>query len=416
MARHLPSAGTRAACKSLGHAERAFHNLKPISLQIRPTHSWTAKRVRAQYGKRRYVPPPVRLQEPPSRADKGNGTLGRGVPRRDAPRPDPDTRTRPDPARRLRIARRMTSAALASILTVATLAALALGALLALAATAIPVIRAGAIARQRRANRTLLQLWGQPLFARRARRLGASGERFVLRRLRTGDGRAWEAFYAMRLGERHRRRARSIWPSARAQAAVDMAALPPGAVDRELLARLINDRDPVVREAAIRSAASRCGAEIADALLASLVRYGPGLYRVARYTLGRSSAPILPVLERYLASPAPYVVRLCVDVLGDRGEAGALPLLLPRAAHPDKEIRLRVARAMRKLAGPEAERALRHLLGDPAWEVRAQAATAAGAHAGALAAQLEVAARDRNPWVRANAERSLRRRPAGVAG
>ena len=54
------------------------------------------------------------------------------------------------------------------------------------------------------------------------------------------------------------------------------------------------------------------------------------------------------------------------------------PDIIPFAAHPDKEVRIKVARALGRLLIPDSFDILAALAGDPEWEVAAQAARSLG--------------------------------------
>lgn len=88
---------------------------------------------------------------------------------------------------------------------------------------------------------------------------------------------------------------------------------------------------------------------------------------------------IEPLVLAYLKKP------LSVEKLGLLVElVGAVPLrslsdeIVRLAGHPDKEIRIRVARALGKLLVPEAVETLVALSADEAWEVKAQAVKSLG--------------------------------------
>lgn len=85
------------------------------------------------------------------------------------------------------------------------------------------------------------------------------------------------------------------------------------------------------------------------------------------------------LVKQYLKKP------LSVEKLGLLIElAGAIPLrpvykdVVVFANHPDKEIRIKVARALGKLLIPESVKALAALSADDAWEVKAQAVKSLG--------------------------------------
>jgi HEAT repeats len=88
---------------------------------------------------------------------------------------------------------------------------------------------------------------------------------------------------------------------------------------------------------------------------------------------------IEPFIKEYLKKPLP------VDKLGLLVELiGAIPLrelsadVIALAGHTDKEIRIRVARALGKLLVPETVETLVSLAADEAWEVKAQAVKSLG--------------------------------------
>ena len=84
-------------------------------------------------------------------------------------------------------------------------------------------------------------------------------------------------------------------------------------------------------------------------------------------------------VRAFLKKPqSPAKLGLLVELVG------AIPLrtlyedITPLAAHPDKEIRIRVARALGKLLVPETADTLIALASDEAWEVKAQAVKSLG--------------------------------------
>ncbi len=94
------------------------------------------------------------------------------------------------------------------------------------------------------------------------------------------------------------------------------------------------------------------------------------------YSLG----PVIePQVREYLRKPLNAAKLASLVEL-----VGLIPLrslaadVLPLAAHPDKEVRIRVARALGRLGAPESFATLLRLLEDEAWEVQAQAAKSLG--------------------------------------
>ena len=70
----------------------------------------------------------------------------------------------------------------------------------------------------------------------------------------------------------------------------------------------------------------------------------------------RSLGPAaLPPLMEALASPTWYLVRNALSLLGDLGDAGCTPAIVPLLRHPEPRVRRTAVRALWKLGGPAAE-------------------------------------------------------------
>ena len=70
----------------------------------------------------------------------------------------------------------------------------------------------------------------------------------------------------------------------------------------------------------------------------------------------RSLGPAaLPSLRETLGTPAWYLVRNALTLLGDLGDAGTLPAIVPLLRHPEPRVRRTAVRALWKLGGPTAE-------------------------------------------------------------
>jgi hypothetical protein len=150
------------------------------------------------------------------------------------------------------------------------------------------------------------------------------------------------------------------------------------ASERAFLLRLLDDK-PIIRLAAV-SALSRVPFPETLGYIFSAFEEGSGFavqaYFNIMFSLGNRIAPLV---RAFLNKP------LSVDKLALLVElVGAIPLrtlypdVVALAGHPDKEIRLRVARALGKLLVPETGDKLVTLSSDEAWEVKAQAVKSLG--------------------------------------
>jgi HEAT repeat protein len=142
-----------------------------------------------------------------------------------------------------------------------------------------------------------------------------------------------------------------------------------------LLHSLNNDPEPDVQAAA----ADALGAlKLTDAL--------PDLQQVYNNTsewlvqlsivaaLGEMGDPkAFPMLENALASDNELIQTIAISALGELKDPRAIPLLLPYATNADWQIRYRVAQALRRLGGAEAEAALEILTKDEVEQVALEA-------------------------------------------
>lgn len=112
-------------------------------------------------------------------------------------------------------------------------------------------------------------------------------------------------------------------------------------------------------------------------ILAVPERWPPA--RIAEIILARGKEGVMPLLERL--STAPAVSRgYIIELLGELGDMRAIPYLINAIEDDDPVIRAKGASALARLNGPVTGVAdsLLQALEDEAWEVRAQAALAAG--------------------------------------
>lgn len=163
-------------------------------------------------------------------------------------------------------------------------------------------------------------------------------------------------------------------------------------------------RDP---HPAVRAVASAAVPRVADATVVAVVidefPGSPPIVRSAQLpVLARLWALAEPELKPRLGSPAPSDrLRAWVTVADAIGTPALLECARALTAHPDREVRIAAAGAMRKYFAPAALHTLRSLLADPDWRVRARAAQSLGIIGAADAVpELARTLHDENWWVR----------------
>lgn len=172
--------------------------------------------------------------------------------------------------------------------------------------------------------------------------------------------------------------------------------------DAPLIATLLDDPNPAVRLVAIDAAARLPGRPLVDRELDSLPLHEEAVQMYQNAALVHHPEAVEAALVRRLAPDAP-VKNLCawIDAAGALARPAPLECVRGLASHGQLEVRVRVANAMRRHASPDTPPALRQLLRDPDWRVRAQSARALGALRCGLAAEdLANAVRDPSWWVR----------------
>ena len=179
--------------------------------------------------------------------------------------------------------------------------------------------------------------------------------------------------------------------------------------DRERLTALLQDPHPAVQAVAAASLPRIADATSVAMVLDALPDHSVFVQLAEHNVLAevwRLTEPAL--LERLVPEAPPHRLAAWIAV----AEAVGTPDLLERAlslhAHAGAIVRLAVARAARKFYHPTVLSALRALLGDADWRVRAKAAQSLGV-VGTVAAvgDLERALKDGNWWVRFRAGLSL---------
>ena len=172
--------------------------------------------------------------------------------------------------------------------------------------------------------------------------------------------------------------------------------------DREMIARLMVDRNAAVRLVAMDAAARLPGRPLIDLELETLPYRQDAVQAYQMAALSRSPAIAGDALIKKLESTTPLLQLMAwIDVAGAIANAKALEKVRELATHESADVRLHVARALRRLADPGTPPVLIRLLEDEDWRVRAQAARALGAlRVGAAEESLRHAVQDRSWWVR----------------
>lgn len=178
--------------------------------------------------------------------------------------------------------------------------------------------------------------------------------------------------------------------------------------DKTLIAQLLHDRSPAVRLVAI-DAAARLGGQLVDMELDGLPTRQDAVQAYQLAALARYPSEVAGALIRRLVPDAPpEALNAWVDASGALADPAALTRVRELATHPRADVRLHVARALRRLPEPQTVPVLVTLLTDDDWRVRAQAARALGAmRIGSATSALAVAVRDRSWWVRYRAALAL---------
>jgi HEAT repeat protein len=117
----------------------------------------------------------------------------------------------------------------------------------------------------------------------------------------------------------------------------------------------------------------------------------------------------IPALTERLLPLAPLAkLQVWIALAEQLGDSHCLAALLVFRNHPVAELRISAARALRHYMHPDSEAALREMLRDSDWRVRAQAARGLGAlRATSAIAELASALADRSWWVRFRSALSL---------
>jgi hypothetical protein len=148
--------------------------------------------------------------------------------------------------------------------------------------------------------------------------------------------------------------------------------------EKALLVGLLKDK-PIVRLAVVHTMVQFADQEsLALVFKAFEQESSPHIHMYANIIFG-AGEKVEPFVRIYLNSNFPVEkLRLLIELAGAIPLPSLYPEIVPYAGHPDKEVRIRVAKALGKFLVPGSFRLLEKLAGDEAWEVQAQALRALG--------------------------------------
>jgi HEAT repeat protein len=172
--------------------------------------------------------------------------------------------------------------------------------------------------------------------------------------------------------------------------------------DAEMIAALIHDSSPAVRLIAIDAAARLKAQPLLRHELDTLPLRQDAVQAYQFAALARHPRLVgQALIERLTPEAEPSALKAWVDAAGALAIPEALDRVRDLASHESAELRLHIARALRRHAQPETPPVLLRLLKDQDWRVRGQAARALGAlRCGGAITDLMRAARDLSWWVR----------------
>ena len=182
-----------------------------------------------------------------------------------------------------------------------------------------------------------------------------------------------------------------------------------GPRDSAVVEKLLADSHPAVQIAAISCLPHVGGA----GLIGSVLDRHSTLPKVVRqyltHGLRRSGAAVGPALAQRIRDGVRMEdLASWIELAEALDDPGAIRAALERVAHPAEGVRRTVARALRRLPGPDSQRALELFFLDPVPSVRAAAARTAGElSAATIVPALEPLLRDRVWVVRLRAAMSL---------
>ncbi|GAC1653719.1 MAG: hypothetical protein NVS4B3_17060 [Gemmatimonadaceae bacterium] len=179
--------------------------------------------------------------------------------------------------------------------------------------------------------------------------------------------------------------------------------------DRALIYQLLKDPHP-----AVQAVATACLVRLADAGLTAHVLdhlpEQPLVVRLYQFSVLRATwQTTVHALNRRLVAHFPaHKLEIWINLAESIGDPACLGRVAPMHTHRVAEVRIAVAKALKRLFDPRAVPALISLLADGDWRVRAQAARSIGVIGASEAVPLLAAALyDPSWWVRFRAALSL---------
>ncbi len=167
------------------------------------------------------------------------------------------------------------------------------------------------------------------------------------------------------------------WRRFRAAQALTRLAAP---ADLRTVHQLLSDSIPAVRLAAASTLARLPSPGLADAILEQAAVGHSVVRNHLLEILAYSRTLVVPVLVRKLEQPtSPDRLRALLDLAGLLASAELLSYVVPHTDSSSPEVRVAAAGALRGFPHPGAAAALRRLLRDEEWPVRARAAASLGA-------------------------------------
>lgn len=149
-------------------------------------------------------------------------------------------------------------------------------------------------------------------------------------------------------------------------------------IDPKLLKKLLQDKPPV-RLAALSALANVPSPQSLGYLFQSLENDPSPNFQVYSEILLPLGEALEPELKKALARPlSPKILAFYIELIGQIPIRRLYPDLLKFIHHPEKEIRIKVTRAISRLEWPESFSVLMELARDPDWEVQAQAVLGLG--------------------------------------
>jgi HEAT repeat protein len=172
--------------------------------------------------------------------------------------------------------------------------------------------------------------------------------------------------------------------------------------DQAVVVKLLQDRNSAVRLVAMDAAARLTSRKLVETELDTLATRQDAVQAYQISALSRRPVGVSAALvERLNIDADPVKLISWIDAAGALVHPAALEKVRSLAGHPNAEVRVHVARALRRLADPDTPAVLVKLLRDEDWRVRAQSARALGAlRCGSASAELASAVHDKSWWVR----------------